>query len=93
MSTAILPVVVPTPVVGTSSVQVVPANPARQALAVFNANAVANIAICPLGTTPAINGAGSITIPPGLGVTLTGWTAGANAIADTPGSAITLYEF
>lgn len=58
---------------GTSSTQVLPANPARKQIVFHNPNAVALVAVCPVGParapagstiTAVINGAGCITILP-----------------------------
>jgi len=61
--------------IGTSSVTVLPANPARKKLIFHNPNDTAKIAVCPVGPTRAvggsqslivavINGAGCITLLP-----------------------------
>ena len=93
MSTLPSPRTFPTPTVGTASVQVLPVNVTRASLFVFNPNTVAILAISPLDITPVLNQTGTITIPAGIGLTLAGWTNGINAIADTPGSKISIFEF
>lgn len=93
MSTQILPRTFPTPTVTGTSGQVCPPNPARSALVVFNPNATATLAVSALDTAAVINGQGSITIPPGVGVTLSGWTAGLNAVTDASAVLITVLEF
>lgn len=61
--------------IGTSSVTILPANPARKKLVFHNPNDTAKIAVCPVGPTravggsaslivAAINGAGCVTILP-----------------------------
>jgi flavoprotein len=71
---------------GTSSVQVLPVNPARKKVIFHNPNATALIAVCPVGPTravggstalitAAINGAGCITLLPYDRVEVSGSTA------------------
>jgi hypothetical protein len=91
--TQILPRTFPTPVIGLASIQACPSNPARVSLTVYNPNATATLAICALDTMAAIGGAGTITLPPGQGVELDGWTAGINAIASLATQQITILEF
>jgi hypothetical protein len=88
--------------VGTSSVQVLAANPQRKGLVFHNPHATAKIAFCcatnNLGQAlPAVmNGAGSMVLVP-LGTfrvdpemrPVSAW----NAISDTAGAALTIFEF
>jgi hypothetical protein len=88
--------------VGTSSVQVLTANPVRKGLFFHNPNATAKIAVCCATNNlnqaqPAvINGAGSMMLVP-LAVweidepwrPVSAW----NAISDTPGAFLTIFEF
>lgn len=68
---------------GTSSVQVLPVNPARKRLLFFNPNDTAKVAVCPLGPTrntsiivvAIINGAGCVTILPYSSFTVDGAAA------------------
>lgn len=94
-------------VVGTSPAQVLPSNAARKELIFVNPNATAIVAVCPVtsrvdstSVTCAVNGAGSITILPYDRVTVSrvggnpysipsAW----NAVANTPGSNLTILEF
>lgn len=70
---------------GTSSVQVLPANPARKRVIFVNPNATALVAVCPLGPTrntsvivvAVINGAGCVTILPYSSFTVDGSSGGA----------------
>jgi hypothetical protein len=71
---------------GTSSVTVLPVNPARKKVIFHNPNATALIAVCPVGPTrtvggstalivAAINGAGCLTLLPYQTVEVSGSTA------------------
>jgi hypothetical protein len=71
---------------GTSSVQVLPANPARKKVSFHNPNATALVAVCPVGPTravggspslivAAINGAGCSTLLPYMTIEVSGSTA------------------
>lgn len=95
--------------VGTSSVAVLGANPARKRIIFANPNAVAKIAVC--GAISRVNsaaiactvgGAGSIVLLPYDRLVIEGIPAGGgggaipgawNAISDTGGSAFTVIEF
>lgn len=96
--------------VGTAATQVIGANPARKRLLFVNPSSTASVAVCPpvqrVGTPPtpivcAVNGAGSVTIPP-LGVfTVDGGAAGNasfamstswNGVASAPSSPLTILE-
>ena len=72
--------------IGTSSVTVLPVNPARKKVIFHNPNDTAKIAVCPVGPTravggstalivAAINGAGCITLLPYDRVEISGSTA------------------
>lgn len=72
--------------IGTASVSILPANPARKKLIFHNPNDSAKVAVCPVGPTravggssslivAAINGAGCITILPYDRVEVSGSTA------------------
>jgi flavoprotein len=69
---------------GTSSVQILPVNPARKRVMFINPNATALLAVCPLGPTrntnvavvAAINGAGCRTILPYDAFTVDGSSGG-----------------
>jgi hypothetical protein len=92
--------------VGTSPVQVLGPDAARRRLVFANPNATALIAVCPtlsrVNSAPitcAINGAGSVPLLPYASFTVDGvgqngalpspW----NAIANAPGSALSILEF
>jgi hypothetical protein len=93
--------------VGTSPVQVLTTNPVRKRIKFYNPNATAKVAFCPKQSridssniTCAVNGAGSITLVPLASFEIDGCcnpTAGLpspwNAVADTAGSAITIFEW
>lgn len=92
--------------VGTSSAQVIAANPARKRIKFTNPNATALVAICPTisrTATPTItctvNGAGSVTLLPYQSETFDGVGGNPrvdtawNAIASAGGSALTVYEW
>ena len=95
--------------VTTAAALVLPANPQRRRVTFINPNATAKIAVCPvtsrvdgLAVTCTVGGAGSITLIPYAYVTIDGVPIEApsaaipsawNAIADTPGSALTILEF
>jgi hypothetical protein len=93
--------------VGTTAVQVLPANPARKQVFFHNPNASATVSVCPTvsrkdGTNVActVNGAGSITLLPGGSATLGGVgspTAAIptpwNGIASAPSTPLTIYEW
>lgn len=97
------------PTIGTSSSQVLSQNPLRKRLIFVNPNATANVAVCPIGPTrtgatitPAINGAGCITILPLGSFTVDGAIGSGpllsmpsawNAIASAGSSALTILEF
>jgi hypothetical protein len=104
-NTTPLPPFVRPATVGTSPVLVAPQNDARRSIEFCNPNVTAVIAVCPVRSrvdasaiTCAVNGAGSVTIPPSncWGKTIvtqsatlpTAW----NAIADTAASKITVFE-
>jgi hypothetical protein len=85
--------------VGTTSLQVIGLNPYRKKLLIQNPNPVAKIAVC--GTVdqngaplPAVmNGKGSWLILPLSSLTLDNRPVAAmNAISDTPGAALTMFE-
>lgn len=48
--------------IGTSSVTVLPANPARKKLIFHNPNDTAKIAVCPVGPTRAVGGSASLIV-------------------------------
>lgn len=48
--------------IGTSSVSILPANPARKKLVFSNPNATALIAVCPVGPTRAVGGSASLIV-------------------------------
>ena len=82
-----------------ASVNVAPVNAQRIGFLVFNPSATVVLWVAPLGTTAAVNGAGSIAVQPlqqvvlGLPVT-PAWTNGLNAIASSGGTnTITVLEF
>jgi hypothetical protein len=92
--------------VGTSSVQILGPDNARRRLVLSNPNATATVAVCPtlsrVNSAPivcAVNGAGSVTLLPYALFTVDGvgqngaipspW----NAIANAPGSALSILEF
>ena len=91
--TAIVPRTVQNvPLVGTSVVLVLPANPSRQSLYVFNSSANA-MAICPPDASPQIAGLG-FQLASNTGIQFFGWTAGLNAVAALgAANVITLFEF
>lgn len=84
-----------TPLVGTSPIQVIPANGSRLGLFVYNPGTVATLAICGDDVVnPTVNGAGTLTLLPGAGMQLDGWTRALVAIASTGASnPITVMEF
>jgi hypothetical protein len=72
--------------IGTSSVTILPVNPARKKLVFHNPNDTAKIAVCPVGPTRAvggsaslivavINGAGCSTLLPYMTIEVSGSTA------------------
>lgn len=72
--------------IGTSSVSILPVNPARKKLIFHNPNDTAKIAVCPVGPTravggsaslivAAINGAGCSTLLPYMTIEVSGSTA------------------
>lgn len=93
MSTIPSPLPFAAPLVGVASAQVCPANPTRSALFVYNPSLTATIAISPTGLAAVINGAGSITLPPGVGIELDGFTTALLAIATAASTPITVWEF
>lgn len=97
---------------GTSPAQVVGSNQARRRIQFLNPSATATVAVCPpfarTGTTTptpivcAVNGAGSITIPPYGLFTVDAGSAGSsgfsmgtawNGVASAPSSPLTVLEF
>jgi hypothetical protein len=95
-TTNIIPRTVSAPTVGTSAVLVIPPNPSRDGLFVYNPNLAATIAISPADSTPVINGPGTVTLAAGTGITLGAdfpFTQGLNAIASLAAQAITVWEF
>lgn len=91
--------------VGTASVQLVPANPGRKGLMIYNPSNN-TIAVCPAFTTAnaalaaVVNGAGSINIVPGgllvlpqPGATDAATPAAFNVIASGANSPVTVWEF
>lgn len=94
---------------GTSPVAILSADPLRKKLIFHNPNATAMVAVCPAGParnnvtlTPAVNGAGCITILPYDRVEISGSTASGpqqnmqsawNGIASAGSSALTILEF
>lgn len=87
------------PTVGTSSAQVIANNPVRVKLQFQNPNATAKIAVCPTldnngnALAAGINTKGSWTILPLSDLVLDVRPVSAfNAISDTPGSGLTIFE-
>jgi len=90
--------------IGASSAQVLPANAGRSSLWIHNPSAVGGntVSLCgaadggPAGNGVAtVNGAGTITLPPGAFITVdaTKWTDAINAIASGGGTPLTIIEF
>lgn len=96
MSTQPVPRTIVTPLVGLVSVQVASQNITRNGLYVYNPSLAATIAISPSDAAAVINGAGSITLGPGIGITLGAdlpYLNGLNAIASSGSTPITIWEF
>lgn len=93
--------------VGTSSAQVIGANPQRRRIEFYNPNQTAIVAVCPVvartsgspAITCTVNGAGSISLLPYTGIRLDGVGGNPqvpsawNAIANSGGSALTILEY
>jgi|SRR5215831_16210619 len=98
-TTTIMPFNTGTVINGATPTQIIPPNPSRGALLIHNPNVGAGAAIwiAPLGTTPAVNGAGSYVIFSGadrLFIDATRATCGWSAIYGIAGTGgVSVLEF
>lgn len=83
----------PAPLVGTSAVQIAPANTSRLGIFVYNPGTNTLSVFGADVVNPTLQGPGTMTILPGTGLELDGWTNALQAIASGANSPVAVYEF
>lgn len=92
------PSALPTPLVGTASVQIAAQNTQRTGLYVFNPSGTVTLWVSPNGTLAVVNGAGSVAIQPLQGIffgppATPPFTQSMNCITTAPNANATVWEY